>query len=356
MFMCMAITYSVLKEVGFMKPIVRNIFLIIVIVVTVCFQGCLYVTDTPISVEENIGGTDLVIPSEQEEQVNKNDEDRVTIPLKIKEEIVTVTPTPTPTPIMTEESQEIVTVTPTPIMAEESQEIDLELEQIKEAILTTVNDCVWLGYMSEFMSHHINTTSYYEVFVTDKYPDEMEIIFVKCDDKQSININTYYKDSRGYLNGFSSNWWTNTLEEAQQRLEAKGYKFFKSSYITFGEVKEPEYTQITENKQEMIDSIEQIIYDALDTYRFEDGTYTTYIKNFWENDRLTFALIENDDDEAWLMSVLVEGGFTARENRFYVDSYYIGEVSEDSFFGKIKSFAIFEKQYTIVNNNILSGE
>lgn len=99
----------------------------------------------------------------------------------------------------------------------------------------------------------------------------------------------------------------------------------------------PVYPEVTPEREVIFNNI---FNEITDSWSNQEGVYKVYIRNYSENSRETYAVVENDQGTDWYFDVYIE-------NDGYIFARDLGQAGSymDKEIGLIKEYAAFVKEF-----------
>ena len=193
---------------------------------------------------------------------------------------------------------------------------DTKYEDIIKVIKTAINDLNWYnGGNSEFSGFEGKKFSI-DVYVNDK--DKIWVLF----DNEAMSkyrAASFSTSQQGYINEPNS-FFMESKDKKQEyikTLENDGYKLLKSGEVTFGSLTQPEFSPLSDEKNNVFNEAEKFIANNLKGWGQSAGKYKIYLRNYRSNDIHTNVVIENDEGKSWIMDVNLEADGNISAGKFY---------------------------------------
>lgn len=230
-------------------------------------------------------------------------------------------------------------ITPTLMPEEECKNITIE-----EVLRNAINDDIWFegknrSFFKKFEMQDFNVEIYKNVDI----PEEIWVIFYN----KNENDNTYYLalfevDSLGILNEPKKSIVEKDYNKAIERMRNYDFSLERKTEIQIGEVQQPNYTGMTEEKKKIVDEIEILVKEEIKIWKLEPGAYRMYIRDFRCNSKKTYVAIKHGSEYRILDIYLYTHNYIAAERFYLVDN----EVTQ-RWIELIKKTVLYEKKIIV---------
>ncbi|MDD4592364.1 MAG: hypothetical protein PHG06_18340 [Parabacteroides sp.] len=184
----------------------------------------------------------------------------------------------------------------------------ISVDKYESAILTSINDDIWYrGRFSPF-SGFVSETLEFELYKETSRKENTFFVIKKKAYDDSFPVYAicfaHYADT---LNNEPSAYFKRyTIDQINEELIKTNSGYLPTGItgtLTFGEITEPVYPEMTEQKENLLnDFVNKLPYE-LKKLNYQVGKYNLYIKNFRKNDYRTFAVLEDALGESWVIKM-----------------------------------------------------
>lgn len=211
--------------------------------------------------------------------------------------------------------------------APDAQQTDysINMDELKKALKAGVNDDIWYGgKYSWFLGFEFQKAEM-EVYINPKFPEVISVYFdkpfktlINSYDHNSQKIERKYFDKYfvieiiineyGYDPNLIGYYHDDTSSRIKERLVEHGYTvFYQKDEIEFGEVTQPVFPALTEERMKMIDLIEEAAVVSLKKNWSGKGKFKMYIRNFRENEDTTDIVLQDAEGQMWMTDISIGG-------------------------------------------------
>lgn len=210
-----------------------------------------------------------------------------------------------------------------PIEIEESNNSNFDIEQIKKAIITAINDDIWYNGDYSTYKGFEGQEAPIEIYKQNRsYSNTILVLFDEPFDLYELGKKTgnkgYFglgfseigRGKRGYTNRVAISCDRNTKDEAKKVIIRDEDVFITKTSIKFPNTTQPEFPSMDSHREEIIKNIEDKLPKEIEEMcGGKEGLYKAYICNFRDTDTTTNVIIENEDGRHWkiLYTIDVDG-------------------------------------------------
>ncbi len=242
-----------------------------------------------------------------------------------------------------------------PIEIEESNNSNFDIEQIKKAIITAINDDIW--YNGDFSTYKgfEGQEALSEIYKKNRsYSNTILVLFDEPFDLYELGKKTGNKGYfglgfneigngiRDYTNGVAISCDRNTKDEVKKEIIRDEDVFITKTSIKFPNATQPEFPPMDSRREKIIKNIEdKLPKDIEEMCGGEEGLYKAYICNFRDTDPTINVIIENEDGRHWKILYVIDADGNVLLGRSYfedtIDScmYLANQIKKVSFERKI---------------------
>lgn len=200
-----------------------------------------------------------------------------------------------------------------PIEIEESNNSNFDIEQIKKAITTPINDDIWYNGDYSIYKGFEGQEASIEIYKKDRsYSNTILVLFDEPFDLYELGKKTGNKGYfglgfneigngiRDYENGVAISLSRDTKDEVKKELIRDEDVFITKTSVKFPTATQPEFPSMDSHREEIIKNIEDKLPKEIEEMcGGKEGLYKAYICNFRDTDTTTNVIIENEDGRHW---------------------------------------------------------
>ncbi|WAM35836.1 hypothetical protein [Caldicellulosiruptor acetigenus] len=242
--------------------------------------------------------------------------------------------------------QNVATSKNTPKKTPPIEQQKVDLDELKKAIKTVINDDIWYkGKYSTFRGFE-NKKIKIEVYTEDVFPNVVSVFFDKkvkesafVEGTESFFFISFGRDKKGHYYSEPTGYFSRpTAAEMRSEIKKFGYHFYAADEIEFGKVVQPDFGPMTEYKRDIIKTIRGLLTYELEFWKLKKGKYKAYIRNFRENADITYVLYEDEKGNMWIIDVPINedgiigpGKMRRLEPEHDSDKYFANQFKKVSF-------------------------
>lgn len=203
-----------------------------------------------------------------------------------------------------------------------TQQVNPNMDEVKEALKERINDDIWYRGQYSTYTGFESQKSGIEVYLNPEQPNVVSVYFdnpFQTAYKKMPELKMYYvieisKDENGYDTGAFGSYSEVKSDIIKERLEERGFVvFYQKSEIEFGEVTQPVFPPMTDERKRIVDDIEKAVVHNLKYNPENKGIFKIFIRNFSDNNKDTPVVIQYPDGKVLVANV--EVGFN-KEDRY----------------------------------------
>ena len=203
-------------------------------------------------------------------------------------------------------------------VAKNNEIVNYNMDELIKALKEAVNNDIWYEGQYSSYSEFESIKSEIEVYLNPNEPDEINIYFKKpisfFRGKEKLFVIEIWKDKHGYMTDSLNYYVADTPIEIEERLKERGFTdLFQKIEIEFGEVTQPVFPPMTDERKRIIDDIEKAVIHNLKYNPENKGTFKIFIRNFNDNSKTTPVVVQYPDGIVYVANV--EVGFN-KENSY----------------------------------------
>ncbi|NLL04211.1 MAG: hypothetical protein GX270_00155 [Clostridiaceae bacterium] len=238
-----------------------------------------------------------------------------------------------------------------PIEIEESNNSNFDIEQIKKAITTPINDDIWYNGDYSIYKGFEGQEASIEIYKKDRsYSNTILVLFDEPFDLYELGKKTGNKGYfglgfneigngiRDYENGVAISLSRDTKDEVKKELIRDEDVFITKTSVKFPTATQPEFPPMDSRREEIIKIIEDKLPKEIEEMcGGKEDLYKAYICNFRDTDTTTNVIIENEDGRHWKILYTIDVDGNVLPGRSYFDDaidscmYLANEIKKVSF-------------------------